>query len=95
MEIERAVELVMEEFQRADIGHFVEIANFLAREKSDSLIQALNENLSEPQKVDVLKIRWGFISTDKVAHKDESKFEAVVGDLPCPTLEQGFFASRS
>lgn len=95
LEIERAVELVMEEFQRADIRHFVEVADFLARDKSDSFIQALNENLSEPQKVEVLKILWRVISTDKVAPKDESKFAAVVRNLLGLTLEQAFFASRS
>lgn len=95
LEIERAVEVVMHEFQRADIRHYVEVADFLAREKSDSFIQALNENLSEPQKVEVLKILWKVISADNAAHKEEASFAASVRKLLNLSLEQAFFASRS
>lgn len=95
IELERAVELVAHEFQRSDVRHFVEVADYLAREKSDTIIQVLNTELSEPQKVEVLKSLWRVISSDGSSSKKEASFGASIRKLLGLSLEQAFFASRS
>lgn len=95
IEIERAVEMVAHEFQRADVRHFVEVADYLAREKSGTIIEVLNTNLSEPQKVEVLKVLWRVISSDGSTSKKEASFAVSIRKLLGLSLEQAFFASRS
>lgn len=95
VELDRAVEMVANEFQRSDVRQFVEVADYLAREKSDSIVKVLNATLNEPQKVEVLKIVWKVIAADNAADKREASFARSIRKLLELSLEQAFFASRS